>query len=130
MKALDQLHRDFGAFFPSGHMVVAFHQPEDARRVVHELEEMMSRPPDVLEVAPQDMVSFAEKNLHEAGFIANLGTSLTTVQAFLEAARAGATFLILPTPTQQMAEHVSQAIHHVPFVLAERYHRMVIETVH
>lgn len=130
MKPLDQLHRDFGAFFPTGHMVVAFHQAEDAHRVVHELEAMMHRPPDVLEVAPEDMAAFAEKNLHEAGFIANLGTSLSTVQAFLDAARAGATFLILPTPNQQMAEHVSQAIHHVPFMLAERYHRLVIETVH
>ncbi len=130
MKSLDQLNRDFGAFFPTGHMVVAFHQAEDAHQVVHELEEMVHRPLEVLEVAPQDMAAFAERNLHEAGFIANLGTSLTTVQAFLEAARAGATFLILPTPDPQMAERVSQAIHHVPFVLAERYHRLVIETVH
>lgn len=130
MKSLDQLNRDFGAFFPSGHMVVAFHQAEDAHQVVHELEEMVHRPLEVLEVAPQDMAAFAERNLHEAGFIANLGTSLTTVQAFLEAARAGATFLILPTSDPQMAERVSQAIHHVPFVLAERYHRLVIETVH
>lgn len=130
MKALEQLQRDFGAFFPSGHTVVAFRQAEDAHRVVHELEMLAQRPLDMLEIAPQDMAAFAERNLHEAGFIANLGTSLTTVQAFLDAARAGATFLILPTPDPQTAERVSQAIHHVPFVLAERYHRLVIETVH
>jgi len=128
MKSLEQLHKDFGAFFPTGHMVVAFQQPQDARQVVHELEE--SGRLDALELSPQEMADFAEKNLHEAGFIANLGSSLTTVQSFLDAARAGATFLILPTPDQGAAERVSQAIHHVPFVLAERYHRLVIETVH
>ena len=128
MKSLEQLHKDFGAFFPTGHMVVAFQQPQDAHQVVHELEE--SGRLDALELSPQEMADFAEKNLHEAGFIANLGSSLTTVQSFLDAARAGATFLILPTPDQRAAERVSQAIHHVPFVLAERYHRLVIETVH
>ncbi len=128
MKSLEQLHKDFGAFFPTGHMVVAFQQPQDAHQVVHELEALGRV--EALELSPQEMADFAEKNLHEAGFIANLGSSLTTVQAFLDAARAGATFLILPTPDSQTAEHVSQAIHHVPFVLAERYHRLVIETVH
>jgi len=130
MKSLEKLHRDFGAFFPTGHMVVAFQQPQDAHQVVHELEELGRQPVDALELSPQEMADFAEKNLHEASFIANMGTSLTTVQSFLDAARAGATFLILPTPDNRAAERVSQAIHHVPFVLAERYHRLVIETVH
>lgn len=130
MKSLDKLHTDFGAFFPSGHMVVAFQQAQDAHQVVHELEELAHRPLDALELTPQQMAEFAEKNLHQAGFIANMGTSMKTVQAFLDAAKAGATFLIVPVPDNGTAERVSQAIHHVPFVLAERYHRMVIETVH
>ncbi|MDE2617105.1 MAG: hypothetical protein KGL73_08795 [Burkholderiales bacterium] len=130
MKSLDKLHTDFGAFFPTGHMVVAFQQAQDAHQVMHELEELAQRPLDALELTPQQMAEFAEKNLHQAGFIANMGTSMKTVQAFLDAAKAGATFLILPVPDNSAAERVSQAIHHVPFVLAERYHRMVIETVH
>ena len=130
MKSLDMLHRDFGAFFPAGHMVVAFQQPQDAHQVVHELEELEHQAVDALELSPQEMVEFAERNLQEAGFIADHGQQPATVQAFLDAARAGATFLILPTPDSQAAERVFQAIHHVPFVLAERYHRLVIETVH
>ena len=130
MKSLDMLRKDFGTFFPSGHMVVAFRQAEDAHQVVHELEALEHRPLDVLELTPLEMAAFAERNLQEAGFISDMGTSAATVQAFLEAARAGATFLILPTPDNREAERVSQAIHHVPFVLAERYHRLLIETVH
>lgn len=130
MKSLEKLHRDFGAFYPTGHMVVAFQRPQDAHQVVHELEELEHHAVDALELSPQEMADFAAKNLQQAGFIASLGTSLTTVQSFLDAARAGATFLILPTPDSRVAEHASQVIHHVPFVLAERYHRLVIETVH
>ena len=130
MKSLDRLNKDFGAFFPTGHMVVAFQQPRDAHQVVHELEELAHQPVDALEVSPQEMAEFAERNLHQAGFIANLGTSVTTVQSFLDAAKAGAIFLIVPVPDQMAAERVAEAIHHVPFVLAERYHHLVIETVH
>lgn len=130
MKSLDQMHREFGAFFPTGHMVVGFQQAEDARQVMHELQALGQATIDALEVSPQQMAEFAEKNLHDAGFIANLGTSLSTVQSFLEAARGGATFLVLPTPNDVAAERVAEVIHHVPFVLAERYHRLVIETVH
>lgn len=130
MKSLEMLRKDLGTFFPSGHMVVAFQQAEDAHQVVHELEELEHRPLDVLELAPQEMAEFAERNLRQLGWMADMGTSAATVQAFLDAARAGATFLILPTPDNPTAERVSQAIHHVPFVLAERYHRLVIETVH
>lgn len=130
MKSLDKLHRDFGTFYPTGHMVVAFRQAQDAHQVVHELEEIEHRPLDVLEVGPREMVEFAQKNLHEAGVLAAMGTSLTTLRAFLEAAQDGATFLILPMPDPMTAEHVMQAIHHVPFMLAERYHRLAIETVH
>jgi hypothetical protein len=75
------------------------------------------------------MIDFAERNLAETGVIANLGTSLTTVQAFLDAARQGVSFLILPTPDESAAARVSAAIHRVPFVLAERYHQLAIETV-
>jgi hypothetical protein len=130
MKSLDELHRDFGTFYPTGHTVVAFWQPQDAHQVVHELEGLAHQAVDALELSPQEMADFAERNLHEAGFLARMGTSLATLQSFLDAARAGATFLILPTPDEPSAERVSQAIHHVPFVLAERYHRLVIETMH
>lgn len=130
MKSLEQLHRDFGTFYPTGHMVVAFQQAEDAHRVMHDLEALEHRPVDMLEVGPREMADFAQKNLQEAGVLAGMGTSVPTLRAFLEAARSGATFLILPTSDRLTAEHVMQAIHHVPFMLAERYHRLAIETVH
>ena len=87
MKSLEKLHRDFGAFFPTGHMVVAFQQPQDARQVVRELEELEHHAVEALELSPQEMAEFAEKNLQQAGFIADMGTSLATVQSFLDTRR-------------------------------------------
>ena len=30
MKTLDMMNKDFGTFYPAGHMVVAFHQQQSA----------------------------------------------------------------------------------------------------
>ncbi len=129
MKSLDQMHRDFGAFYPTGHMVVAFQDEADAIKVLNELKSQGQAFADTTMVSSELMIDFAQKNLTEVGFIAELGTSVSTVQSFLDAARQGATFLIVATPSNEAAERVSVAIHHVSFMLAERYHILAIETV-
>lgn len=129
MKSLDQMHRDFGAFYPTGHMVVAFQDEADAIKILNELKSQGQAFADTTMVSSELMINFAQKNLTEVGFMAELGTSVSTVQSFLDAARQGATFLIVATPNDQAAERVSVAIHHVSFMLAERYHMLAIETV-
>ena len=129
MKSLDQMHKDFGAFYPTGHMVVAFQEREDALKVLNELKELGEAFADTTMVSSQLMIEFAERNMREVGFIAKLGTSVATVGTFLDAAEKGATFLIIATPNNAAAESVSTAIHHVSFMLAERYHILAIETV-
>ena len=82
---------------------------------------------DSIHYSAAEMIAFAEHNLAEAGVIASFGTSLSTVQSFLDAARQGASFLILPTPDDLTAQRAMEAIHRVPFVLAQRYHQLAIE---
>ena len=129
MKSLDQMHRDFGAFYPTGHMVVAFQDEADAIKILNELKSQGQAFADTTMVSSELMINFAQKNLAEVGFLAELGSSVSTVQSFLDAARQGATFLIVATPSNEAAERVSVAIHHVAFMLAERYHILAIETV-
>ena len=124
------LKRDFGAFYPTGYTVVAFETQNDAQKVLTELQAADGMFADCIQYSPEQMADFAERNLAEAGFIANLGTSVSTVQSFLDAARHGATFLIVPTPNDRATERAMEAVHRVPFVLAERYHRLAIEELH
>jgi len=130
MENLDDLKKDFGAFYPTGYMVVGFRVHTDATRVLQALAKQGHQSDGAIELSSQQMIDFAEKNMREAGVIANLGTSLTTLQVFLDAAKEGVYFLILPTPDDEAAQRATEAIHRVPFVLAERYHRLAIETVH
>lgn len=129
MTTVNQLNTNFGAFYPTGHMVVGFRVQMDAERVLQYLAKQGASQPAPIELSAQQMIEFAEKNIREASAIANMGTSLTTLQVFLDAAKDGVHFLIIPTPDGAAAERVTQAIHRVPFVLAERYHWLAIETV-
>ena len=121
------LMKDFGAFYPTGHLVVAFKEERDAQQVLQALRGLGDGFVDSLYLSAQQMEQLAEHNLAEAGVIASLGTSLTTVQSFLNAARQGATFLILTTPDDQTTQTAMDAVHRVPFLLAQRYHILAIE---
>lgn len=124
------LMRDFGAFYPTGHMVVAFAREDDSERVLHELQALGSEFADCVGYSAREMAEFAEQNLDEAGIIASFGASLSTVQSFLDAARQGASFLIIPTPDDAAAQRAMEVVHRVPFVLAQRYRRLAIEEMH
>jgi hypothetical protein len=123
------LMRDFGAFYPTGHMVVAFREQVDAQRVLRSLQGLGAAFEGSFYLSALQMTKLAEQNLAEAGIIANLGTSLTTLQSFLDAAKGGASFLILTVPDDHITEQAMQAIRKVPFLLAERYHLLAIETM-
>lgn len=129
MKTLDELGKDFGAFYPKGHMVVAFDDYQNANTILTTLREKGASFDNIIPVTPQEMVVFAETNIAQAGVIANLGTSLTTVQTFLDAARTGCHFLVIPTPDDEVAATVTQAIERVSHGLAQRYHLLAIEDV-
>ena len=121
------LMKDFGAFYPTGHLVVAFENESDAHQVLTELRSSGAAFSDSIHLSAPQMVTLAEHNLTEVGLIASMGTSVTTVQSFLDAARKGAAFLILTTPDDPTAEQAMQAVRRVPFMLAQRYHRLAIE---
>ena len=121
------LMKDFGAFYPKGHTVVAFNKESDAKQVLQALRGHGDAFAGSLYLSADEMVRLAEHNLAEGGVIASMGTSLTTVQAFLDVARRGATFLILTTPDDPTTQQAMDAVHRVPFMLAQRYHALAIE---
>ena len=129
MSNLDQLNKNFGAFYPTGRMVVGFRVQMDAERVLQYLAKQGGPLSAPIELSSQQMIEFAEKNMQEASAMANMGTCLSTLQVFLDAAKEGVYFLVIPTPDDAASGRVTQAIHRVPFVLAERYYWLAIATV-
>ena len=126
---LDDLGKDFGAFYPSGHVVMAFTTQADLDQVAHDLKNLGPHIASPREVTSAQMMEFAERNIQQVGVLATLGTSVTTLQGFLEAAQAGAVFLIVPTPDDTTADQVTGVLRSRPHLLAERYRDLAIETV-
>lgn len=129
MKTLDELDKDFGAFYPRGHMVVGFSTYQNSKTVLGDLKAKGPVFDGTMPITPQEMIDFAETNIAQAGAIASLGTSVTTLQNFLDAARKGAHFLVIPTPDDEAADVATQVISRVAHLLAQRYHLLAIEDV-
>jgi hypothetical protein len=121
------LYTDFGAFYPTGHIVVAFEHDDDGRQVCQELR-TAGYDQGHCEIHPaEEVAKAAQGNLDNTGFMARWGKSAAAVKKHLQAAQKGATFLLVYAPKDEDAERVMSAISDKPILLAHRYHRLVIE---
>jgi hypothetical protein len=70
----------------------------------------------------------AQRTLEEhQGVLARLGKSDEAVQAHLEAAREGCTFLFVYAPSDLELERAMNVVRRVPFELAHYYRRFAIQ---
>lgn len=118
----------FGIFYPIGYLVVGFPKPEDAQQVQRDLLTGGYEQADCSLYTCEEVAAAAERNLADnKGFLARLGKSDNAVQVHLDAARQGATFLLIYAPGDTDSDRAMNVIRRVPFAFAHRYHRLVIE---
>ena len=118
-----------GAFYPSGHALVMFPSAEDANRIGHGLidkgivsgDEVYLLPAETIlkEITPT--VADSDNPLPSAG------TDGATVRAYTKLARDGHTGLLVKTENRAAAERLMEVVRTVPYSIAERYCRLVIE---
>ncbi len=129
--AVDQqgqpLETDFGAFYPTGHIVIAFEQYEKANRVCEELKSEGFKEQDCELHRSEEVADTARRNLENTGLMARVGKSVAAIKEHLHAAENGATFLLVHAPNDRDTERVLQAISGKQVVLAHRYHHLAIE---
>jgi hypothetical protein len=119
---------DFGAFYPTGYMVVAFEKYDDAEQTCRDLRTGGYSEEDCDLHTAEEVAEFAQRNLESTGLMARLGSSAAAVEKHLEAAKNGATFLRVYAPNDLDAERVLNVINRRPAtMLAHRYHRFAIE---
>lgn len=124
----NQFPTNFGIFYPTGYIVAAFANKEDAQRVQRDLMSGGYEPYDCVLRTSEEVAAKAQRNLDEnTGFLARLGKSDEAVQIHLDAAKEGATFLRIYAPGDTDATRAMNVIRRVPFEFAHRYHRLAIE---
>jgi hypothetical protein len=118
---------EFGAFYPTGHLLVAFDRDEDAQKVRQDLftggyEE------SECEIAPcAFMIDATQRSINNSGFLARIGDSVEFMEKHLEVAKRGATFLLIYAPNLLECERAMRVVRRVPsLILAHRYTRLAI----
>ena len=122
-----KLPTDFGIFYPTGWIVVAFQDKADAERVQQDLFTGGYDAEDCMLVGAADVIPAAHGQLDNAGWLARLGKSDEMVETHLHAAKGGSTFLIVYASTDEEAGRVMNVVRRVAFQFAHRYRRFAIE---
>lgn len=118
-----------GAFYPTGHSMLMFPSAEDANRIGHQLiEDEVVSGDEVYYIPPAEILAQIGPTTSDADNpLPSAGTDGATVRAYVKLAREGHTGLLVKTPDEAAAERVMVVVRQVPYSIAQRYRRLVIE---
>ena len=120
----------FGIFYPVGYIVVGLESKEDAQRVQQDLITGGYVPEDCALFSCKEVKEAARRNLDEnPTFLPRLSWADKAVKIHLEAAKEGASFLVIYAPHKIIVDRAMNVIRRVPYVFVHRYHRLAIEEV-
>jgi hypothetical protein len=119
--------QSFGAFKPVGHVVVAMPDDERAAAVVRDLLAAGFVADDILEYSAAEEDDEMDRMLQNASDLAGFGYEVSLMRRYQELARDGASWLIVFAPDDKQASRVAEAARDQGALMAEKYHRLVIE---
>ena len=124
-----QLPTEFGIFYPTGWIVIAFEDKAAAERVQRDLFAGGYEAEDCMLFEAGDVISSAKAQLKHSDWLSRLGRADDMVKAHLDAAKGGSGFLVVYAPTDDEAARVMNVARRAPFQFAHRYRRFAIETL-
>ena len=118
-----------GAFYPTGHSIVMFPSSDDATKVGRMLvEKQVVSGDEVYYLPAAQVLSQITPTVAEADNpLPSPGTEGAVVRALTKLAREGHAGLLVKTPDEEAAERVMAVVRTVPYSMAQRYRRLVIE---
>ena len=119
--------QSLGAFKPVGHVVVAMPDGSRAARAVQPLLARGFERDDILEYSAAEENDEMDRMLQHTSDFAGFGYEVTLMRRYKELAGQGASWLIVFAPEDDQAERVAAAAREHGALLAEKYHRLVIE---
>ena len=119
--------QSFGAFKPVGHVVVALPDAEAASGAVRDLRAAGFDAEDILEYSAAEEDDEMGRMLAQGGDFAGFGYEVSLMRRYQALAKAGACWLIVFAPTDELHERVAEVAKAQGALMAEKYHRLVIE---
>ena len=125
----DDHPQSFGAFKPVGHVVVAMPDDERAAAAVRGLRAAGFEAEDILEYTAAEEDDEMDRMLADAtaNGVAGFGYEVSLMRRYQELAKDGASWLIVYAPEDDRASRVAEVTKSHGALMAEKYHRLVIE---
>ena len=119
--------QSFGAFKPVGHVVVAMPDDDRAASAAQALRASGFEAEDILEYTAAEEDDEMDRMLQHASDFAGFGYEVSLMRRYQELARDGASWLIVFAPEDDKASRVAEVAKANGALIAEKYHRLVIE---
>jgi hypothetical protein len=119
--------RSFGAFYPTGHVVIFFANKGDAERAREALLTGGYEEGEITILSSDYVVSAIEDALPHVSLLAQMGSETKHMREHLELAQQGCDKMIVYAPTEHESKRVMNVARRFDIRLAEKYHRLVIE---
>ena len=119
--------QSFGAFKPVGHVVVAMPDDERAARAVQGLRASGFATEDILEYSAAEESDEMNRMLSQASDFAGFGYEIALMRKYQALAKEGASWLIVYAPDDAAHARVADVVKAHGALIAEKYHRLVIE---
>ncbi len=116
-----------GVFYPTGYLFAMFPTREDAEKVDHALRERSDAGKTML-LTPEDVMGKIVSTVGGADMpLPSAGSEADTARKYAEFASQGHYALMIHAPTEEDGEQVMDAVRTVPFSIAEKYRKLVIQ---
>ena len=119
--------QSFGAFKPVGHVVVAMPDDERAARAATALRAAGFAAEDILEYTAAEEDDEMDRMLAHTSDLAGFGYEVALMRKYQALAKDGASWLIVYAPDDAQHRRVADVVKVHGALIAEKYHRLVIE---
>ena len=120
---------DFGAYYPTGSVVLAF---PDAEAAMATRSALLTGGYDDAECRFLDCEAMQQAmahNLEHGGVLASLGSSQEMMARYRDLATEGCAFLIVRAASKAESDRLMRVVRRGPFALAQKYHTLAIEDI-
>ncbi len=130
--AFEQFHehgQDFGDFYPTGNIFAAFPDETSAATARKGLLDSGFAEDDCLAYSADTVRQGSQRGLDQATLLSSIGSTLKMIELHRDLAAKGCHFLLIKAENDEQAERVMRVLRRGPISLAQRYQRLVIETL-
>ena len=119
--------QSFGTFKPIGHVVVAMPDDERAAHAVRDLRAAGFAAEDILEYSAAEEDDEMDRMLAKTSDFAGFGYEVALMRKYKALSQEGASWLIVYAPDDALHARVAEVVKAHGALMAEKYHRLVIE---